>query len=143
MIHRAGLAIAGALALGGCGGAGQAPDAPATGTFDAIAPDEAVHYTGTEPFWGGVAQGGMATYTTPEDPAGRAFPVERFAGNNGLGFSGSLEGASFDLTITPGQCSDGMSERSYPYTATLLLGGEQRQGCAWSDSQPFSGPEAQ
>ena len=101
-----------------------------------------IHYTGTEPFWGGASGAGMATYSTPENPDGSEFPVERFAGNNGLGISGSLNGASFDLMITPGECSDGMSDRIFPYTATLLVGGEQRQGCAWTDSQPFSGPEA-
>lgn len=119
----------------------SAPQGPDTDTFDAIAEGEAVHYTGTEPFWGGVAGGGMATYSTPENPDGTEFPVERFAGNNGLGISGQLDGATFDLTITPGECSDGMSDRTYPYTATLLIGSEQRQGCAWTDSQPFSGPE--
>lgn len=143
MIRPAALAVAGALALGGCGGAGSVPEASATSAFDAIASEEAVHYIGTEPFWGGVAQGGMATYETPENAPGRAFPVERFAGNNGLGFSGRLEGESFDLTITPGACSDGMSDRRYPLTATLMVGGEQRQGCAWSDSQPFTDPEVE
>lgn len=112
------------------------------GTFDAISAGEVIHYTGTEPFWGGASGAGMATYSTPENPDGSEFPVERFAGNNGLGISGSLNGASFDLMITPGECSDGMSDRIFPYTATLLVGGEQRQGCAWTDSQPFSGPEA-
>ena len=47
----------------------------------------------------------------------------------------------FDLMITPGECSDGMSDRTYPYTATLLVGDEQRQGCAWTDSQPYDEPE--
>ncbi|MFW2348882.1 COG3650 family protein [Qipengyuania sp.] len=123
------------------GGSGDAPGASATASYDGIAAGETVHYTGTEPFWGGAAAGGMATYETPDNPGGSEFPVERFSGNNGIGFSGRLKGASFDMTITPGACSDGMSDRTYPYTATLMLGGEQRLGCAWTDSQPFSGPE--
>lgn len=136
------LALASFPALVACSsGGGGAPEAPATDNFSGIAETESVHYTGTEPFWGGVAGGGMATYSTPEKPDGSEFPVTRFAGNNGLGFSGTLDGAGFDLTITPGECSDGMSDRTYPYTATLLVGSEQRQGCAWTDSQPFAGPE--
>ena len=128
--------------ISGCGADnGSAPEASATGTFDAIAATEEVHSTGTEPFWGGVAGAGVATYSTPENPDGSEFPVERFAGNNGLGISGEVDGKKFDLTITPGECSDGMSDRTYPYTATLLLGDEQRQGCAWTNAQPFSGPE--
>lgn len=129
------------LATGGCENA-DLPEGPGTGTFSAIAPDEAVQYTGTEPFWGGTAEDGMATYLTPERPEAPAFAVKRFAGNNGLGFSGTFDGAGFDLTITPGTCSDGMSDRSYPFTATLLVGAEQRQGCAWTERQPFTGPDA-
>ncbi|KWV93725.1 COG3650 family protein [Erythrobacter sp. AP23] len=133
----------GALALGSCGDRGDdpGPGSLQESTFTEIAEAEVVHYTGTEPFWGGAAGGGMATYSTPENPDGREFAVQRFAGNNGLGISGQLDGAGFDLTITPGECSDGMSDRSYPYTATLLVGGEQRLGCAWTESQPFSGPD--
>ena len=143
MARASGLALSLALplGLGGCGGTG-APEGPGNGTFSAIAPDEAVQYTGTEPFWGGAAERGMATYLTPERPEAPAFPVQRFAGNNGLGFSGSVDGASFDLTITPGACSDGMSDRTYPFTATLLIGSAQRQGCAWTERQPFTGPAA-
>ena len=143
MMLRNALALAAIATLAACsGGSDGAPDAPATTNFAGIAEAENVHYTGTEPFWGGVAGGGMATYSTPENPDGTEFAVTRFAGNNGLGFSGTLDGAGFDLTITPGKCSDGMSDRTYPYTATLLVGGEQRQGCAWTESQPFTGPEA-
>lgn len=128
-----------ALALAGCSrGEDPGPGSLQDTTFADIAPAEVIHYAGTEPFWGGAAGGGVATYSTPENPDGSEFPVERFAGNNGLGISGRLDGARFDLTITPGECSDGMSDRSYPYTATLLVGGEQRLGCAWTDSRPFS-----
>jgi len=135
----AGLAF---LLLPACGGADNgAPGALATGDFDGIAEGETVHFTGTEPFWGGMAGGGIASYATPEEPDGREFPVTRFAGNNGLAISGDLGTAAFDLTVTPGACSDGMSDRTYPFTATLLIGNEQRQGCAWTDSQPFTGPE--
>jgi uncharacterized membrane protein len=134
----------GALALGGCGGGttDQGPGSLQDSTFSDIAEAEVVHYVGTEPFWSGSAGGGMATYATPENPSGSEFQVERFAGNNGLGISGQLDGAGFDLTITPGECSDGMSDRSFPYTATLLIGRDQRLGCAWTDSQPYSEQDA-
>jgi uncharacterized membrane protein len=107
--------------------------------FDAIGADETVSFTGTEPFWGGEVAKGQLVYRTPENPGGEAIAVRRFAGNNGLGISGALAGRPFDLTITPGACSDGMSDRSYPYIATLQLGAEQRSGCAWTARQPFSG----
>ncbi|UAB77777.1 hypothetical protein INR77_13490 [Erythrobacter sp. SCSIO 43205] len=110
--------------------------------FDAIAADEAISVLGTEPFWNiGVTASGnghSARYSTPERPDGTSFPVSRFAGNNGLGFSGELEGRAVVLTITPGTCSDQMSDRDYPYTATLLLGDSALQGCAFTSREPYS-----
>ena len=142
MIKITSFTLCAALALAGCSGKDDpGPGSLQSSTFDGIADAEVVHYTGTEPFWGGAAGSGMATYSTPENPDGAEFPVDRFAGNNGLGISGTIGGAGFDLTITPGECSDGMIDRTYPFTATLLIGNEQRQGCAWTESQPFTGPE--
>lgn len=115
-------------------------DERSTRPFDAIGADETIRFTGTEPFWGGEASGGRLTYTTPEDPEGATIDVTRFDGNSGLSLSGELNGARFDLVVTSGTCSDGMSDRAYPYTVTLEVGGEARFGCAWTDSQPFTGP---
>lgn len=111
-----------------------------TAPYAAIGTDETIRFTGTEPFWGGQVVGARLTYTTPENPDGITTPVERFAGNSGLGFSGILDGARFDMTVTEGDCSDGMSDRTYPFTVTLLVGEEQRQGCAWTEARPFTGP---
>ena len=108
--------------------------------FAAIAYEETIRFTGTEPFWGGTVIGDKLIYSTPENQAGDTITVRRFAGNNGLGFSGTLSNASFDMTVTPGSCSDGMSDRTYPFTVTLKLGEEQRNGCAWTERTPFSGP---
>lgn len=133
-----------ALALVACrqGGGGILPgDTSDTQPFDAIAPGETVHFTGTEPFWGGEVTGGALTYATPENANGREITVKRFAGRGGVSYSGSLGDRSFDLTITPGVCSDGMSDRTYPFVATLRLGDETRNGCAWSENSPFTGPE--
>ena len=118
----------------------ESGDGP-TAAFDGIAAEETVSFTGTEPFWGGAISDGAATYSTPENIDGTSFPVERFAGLNGVSFSGTMDGTSFDLTITPGDCSDGMSDRTYPYVATLMVGEEKREGCAWTESQPYSGDE--
>lgn len=126
-------------ALTGC--AEKDADAPMTSeVFAAIAPEETVHFTGTEPFWGGEVASGTLRFSTPDDIDGRTFPVERFAGNNGLSFAGTLEGKTFDLMVTPGRCSDGMSDRDYPLVATLKIGGDGvRSGCAWTDRMPFTG----
>jgi uncharacterized membrane protein len=139
MIARSSL-LALALAATACqsGGDGGA----ATKPFDGIAPNETIRFTGTEPFWGGETQGGSLTYTTPEDPDGTTIAVERFAGNSGLGLSGKLGDEAFDMTVTIGTCSDGMSDREYPFTVTLRIGEDTRFGCAWTAAHPFAGPES-
>lgn len=109
--------------------------------FTGIAAEEVISFGGTEPFWGGSISGTELTYTTPENIEGTTIAIERFTGQGGLGFAGMLDGQSFDLLVTPGECSDGMSDRTYPFVATLKLGEEQRQGCAHTDRQPFSGPQ--
>lgn len=110
--------------------------------FTGIAPDEVVRFTGTEPFWGGEVKGSDLIYTTPENPKGSRVEVSRFAGNNGLSLSGNMGGQGFDLAVTEAPCSDGMSDRTYPFTVSLRLGGETREGCAWTDKRPFSGAQA-
>lgn len=110
--------------------------------FAAIGPDEAINLTGTEPFWGGEITEGQMRYSTPENIDGVTIAVERFAGNNGLSFSGQHSGAPLDIAITPGECSDAMSDRTYPFVVTLQIEGETRFGCAWTDASPFTGDEA-
>lgn len=135
------------LALAACdsrptGGSGVTPgDASETEPYTGIAAEETVQFTGTEPFWGGEATGARLTYATPEDIDGTTIAIERFAGRNGLSLSGELDGAPFDMAITPGECSDGMSDRTYPFTVTLQVRGEQRNGCAWTKRNSFTGPE--
>lgn len=111
-----------------------------TATYSGIGAGDKVHFTGTEPFWGGEVADGVLTYTTPENQAGEMVAVDRFDGRNGISFSGELDGKPFVMAVTPGQCSDGMSDRAYPFTVTLQVRGEQRNGCAWTDKQGFTGP---
>lgn len=110
--------------------------------FALIGEEETVRFTGTEPFWGGQVTGTTLTYSTPENIDGSAIQVTRFAGRGGVSWSGTHMGARFALALTPGQCSDGMSDRTYPYVATLEVAGEQRSGCAWTQRQPYTGSEA-
>jgi uncharacterized membrane protein len=143
--------LACALALTACQGGKATPSATPTSsptlataadtqTYSGIGPDEVVHFVGTEPFWGGQVSGEALTYTTPENQTGQMIAVDRFAGRNGISFSGELGAMPFVLAVTPGRCSDGMSDRGYPFTVTLQVKGEQRQGCAWTDKHPATGP---
>ena len=98
---------------------------------------ETVRFAGNEPFWSGEVSGTQLRYADPERADGVPIPVERFAGNGGLSFSGTFEGEPFDLAITPGACDDTMVDRTYPFTATLSIEGETRFGCAWTERRPF------
>lgn len=109
--------------------------------FSAIAADEVIRFTGTEPFWGGDITGTALTWTTPENIDGQRVAVARFAGRGGISFSGELDGQAFDLAVTPGECSDGMSDRTYPFTVTVTHGDQQLDGCGWSDRQGYTGGE--
>lgn len=150
LLFTAALALAGCQARQGGAQADSGGASASAGTaslptakekpYDGIAAGETVHFTGTEPFWGGEVTGNTLTYSTPENQAGVAIPVSRFAGHGGISWTGEYEGARFALAVTPGKCSDGMSDRTYPFVVTLAVSGEQRSGCAWTAGQPFSGP---
>ena len=148
MLHRPPLAPAALLLpmlLGACqpGGNADIPgDSSDTRPFSGIGAAETLHFVGTEPFWGGEVTGTALRYSTPENQDGTAIMVKRFGGRGGLSFSDALEGAAFDMTVTPGRCSDGMSDRTFPFVVTLRLGEETRNGCGWTEAAPFEGPAA-
>jgi len=118
------------------------PDEAAGGVWSGIGPEEVLHFVGTEPFWGGTVGLGTLRWETPENPGGTDIVVERFAGRGGLGFSGTLDDGALEMAVSRGRCSDGMSDRSYPFVVTVRHAGQTLRGCGWTDAQRFSGPEA-
>jgi uncharacterized membrane protein len=130
------------LGLAACTPAKQDGIDPKGRSFDAVTPGETITLIGTEPFWNLRIQSDEGLWATPDNPNGTRLPLKRFAGNGGLGFTGTLDGESLTATLTPGTCSDGMSDRSYPFVATIALGGETFEGCGYTDKQPFTGPAA-
>ncbi len=114
-----------------------APGDDSTRAYDGIAPTDTLRFTGNEPFWGGDLVGNRLTYSTPDNQAGETVAVTRFAGRGGMSFTGSLASGEFAMMVTPGRCSDGMSDRTYPFTVTLRLASETRNGCGWTDDRPF------
>lgn len=130
------------LGLAACTPAKQDGIDPKGEAFDAVTPGETITLVGTEPFWNLRIQSGEGLWATPDNQNGTRLPLERFSGNGGLGFTGTLDGKSLAATLTPGTCSDGMSDRRYPFVATIALGGETFEGCGYTDKQPFTGPAA-
>lgn len=106
--------------------------------YSGIAEDAVLRLAGTEPFWNATIDRQTMVWQTPENADGETVSVTRFAGRGGLSFSGELGGAALDIAVTPGECSDGMSDRTYPFTATVTIGREQRNGCAWREGEDDS-----
>ena len=143
MMHRHRIVPIVALLLASCGqgGSGNLPgDTADESAYAGIAEDAIINLTGTEPFWSGQIEGDTLVYRTPENMDGSRVAVSRFAGRGGLAFSGMLDGRGLDLAITPAECSDGMSARRYPFVATLQIGSEQREGCAWREGDDLGEP---
>ncbi|MEP3050782.1 MAG: hypothetical protein ABJP48_13550 [Erythrobacter sp.] len=109
--------------------------------FNEIGNDETLNLIGTEPFWSIVVEGDQLTFSTPSDIDGEIISVSRFNGNNGLGLSGTIGADALEIAVTPGDCNDGMSDRHFPFTATIKMGEEVLTGCGYSDSNPVQGDE--
>lgn len=112
-------------ALAGCG-----PDEEVRSASGPAAIPENFHALGTEPFWGLTVTGVGARYSTPEITEEIARDVVRSASSGVETVSGRLGQLPFRLTVRPERCSDGMSDRVYPFAAELRLGERTLQGCA-------------
>ena len=86
---------------------------------------------GTEPFWGARIEGRCITYSHPDDQDGTRVWTRYSGSGGGSSWSGALDGRPFILRVrAQPKCSDGMSDRRYPYAVDLTVGGEKRTGCA-------------
>lgn len=161
------LAALSALSIAACGPAAtietRAPDAPAVessaqaGT-DTPAPAAelggvdltgAISTLGTEPFWSVSFEGDEMVYSgldRPEQRAPRPEPAIRDA--SATWTTRTTAGTDLTVTLVETECSDGMSDRTYPLTARVEIGGEDLNGCAAStdwirsvgeDGQPREG----
>lgn len=80
---------------------------------------------GTEPFWGLEIKGGQLVLNRPDAAdvvAPRPAPIMN--GQSSVWTSGGLI-----VRLTPGDCSDGMSDRRYAYAATVKVGEVSLSGC--------------
>lgn len=86
---------------------------------------------GTEPFWSVKAEGGEVVYDTPEGAERQQLRAVLDTGIFRYPTRAVL-GETLTLVATPQICSDGMSDRIYGLSATLIRDGEQPQmlnGC--------------
>lgn len=84
---------------------------------------------GTEPFWNARVDGDTLIFTTPEDQTGRTMHGSRVPSLVGFVYTGTDGEKDFNLDISPGECSDGMSDNRYAYKATFVYGDTRYEGC--------------
>jgi uncharacterized membrane protein len=92
---------------------------------------QALSGLGTEPFWNVEIAGGTVTYASADEPTPRSAPVVRHTAEGVLTMSGTLAGEALHLTVRRQPCSDGMSDRRYPFALDLTLGSRLLHGCAY------------
>lgn len=147
-MKQAWIGLALVLGLAGCK---QTPTAAPENTTAPVASEPAavavqefptvLQASGTEPFWGVLADGGRLTYTTPETmDKPRMFEGVQEVKDGVLTVKGGEGDAAFGLTIRKSECSDGMSDMRYPFTSEFVLGKETFKGCARDPSVPTEAP---
>jgi uncharacterized membrane protein len=99
---------------------------------DTLLANPPLRAVGNEPFWGARIEGRCVTYSHIDNQQGTRVWTRYTPGAGGGGtWTGALEGHPFVLTARPqAGCSDGMSDERYPFAVELLVGGEERRGCA-------------
>ena len=122
--------FAAAITLAGCYPAAPHTQGASAVTQPAAKSGRTLELVGTEPFWGGTLDSDRFHYTTLENQTGWEVRGTSTASSAGSKFTGALDGKPFVVTITRTPCSDGMSDRSYAYRATVRWGEETRRGCA-------------
>ena len=129
------LGIGALMTLGACaqsGVDGALPQSPVI-TMAGVRLDQPLSVMGTEPFWHIRIADGEMVLSRPD--GGR--PVARYqtvtlSGGKAVLPGRDAQGQSVEITLMPVDCSDGMSDRTYPLTAKVQWGDVQLSGCAAS-----------
>ena len=128
-------------------GGGEAPppaDAPASGPAPAVDPAAAfkVDFSarGNEPFWGVDIKGTDIVLTRPDALAATATNAGLATTASQAIWTAQAGATPVTVTLTKGDCSDGMSDLKYGYTARVVWGAETLEGCGFpTAAQPREG----
>ncbi|HEX8660276.1 MAG TPA: hypothetical protein VF686_00310 [Brevundimonas sp.] len=136
-----------ALVLSACSQAEEpAPPPPAPEPAPVLAGVDLtrpVRALGTEPFWSVELTGTEMVYTTPEPPEQRApQPRPVVQGTTAMFEGKTAAGTALSVTLVATECSDGMSDRTYPLTAIVKVGETSLNGCAASSAAIMSTGES-
>lgn len=90
---------------------------------------------GTEPFWAVQigAENKTATFSRPGEPdLGIGFPVESKGEGGAIVLTSTSPEGDIVMTLTKKDCQDGMSDRKYPFEASVVYKGRTLTGCGAS-----------
>ena len=96
--------------------------------------DQPLSVLGNEPFWSIRIADGVASYSDPEMLEGPSAPLgqPQFMGNTAVWKANLSDQTPLIITLTGTDCSDGMSDRTYPLAAKVEMGQRVLSGCAAS-----------
>ena len=125
-----------ALTLAACSPSTESPEAPETAPAPApvlagVDLTRPLRALGTEPFWAVELTGAEMVYSGV-DRAGQRAPQGQptMQGTMAIWEATTGAGNPLKVTLTATDCSDGMSDRTYPLTAMVRIGEETLMGCA-------------
>ena len=142
------LATLSSLALVSCSPSGEAEIeasevAAPPPTLAGVDLSQPVRALGTEPFWSLELTGTDMVYTSPEPGELQApQPAAVVQGTVAMFEAATADGQPMNVTLTATECSDGMSDRTYPLTAIVQLGERTLTGCAASTAAIMSAGES-
>ena len=142
------LAALSSLALVSCSPSGDAEIeaskvAAPPPTLAGVDLSQPVRALGTEPFWSLELNGTDMIYTSPEPGELRApQPAAVVQGTVAMFEAATADGQPMNVTLTATECSDGMSDRTYPLTALVEMGERTLTGCAASTEAIMSAGES-
>lgn len=128
------LVLAAGLAVAACSQPEAVAPAPVeTRALAGVNLDETVRVLGTEPFWSVEITPDALVYSGVDRPERRADnPGPSMQGTVATWTTATSDGAPLVITLSATDCSDGMSDRTYPLAARVEIGGETLTGCAAS-----------
>jgi uncharacterized membrane protein len=142
------LAAASALALSACSSETGEPAAPPAAPEPAavlagVDLTQPVSVRGTEPFWGIDLNGAELVYSGVDRPEQRApRPEPLLQGTVATYVATTTAGTPISIMLAATECSDGMSDRTYPLSARVKVGEEELTGCAASTAAITAGGES-
>ena len=96
-------------------------------------PVEAFRAVGNEPFWGLEIDSTGLRFRTPDDTTGMHWPsMSPVVKGDTFRWVGRTERGEIEASIWPARCSDGMSDRTWQYTAAVRIDTTRYEGCAES-----------